>query len=62
MSANWIYKCLLETLFIDGKQVPARNHGTLRRRDWTVPAELKFGETTVVPLAAGETLPWQLAD
>jgi dihydroorotase len=35
---------------------------TLRRRDWTVPAELKFGETTLVPLAAGETLPWQLAD
>ena len=34
---------------------------TLQRRDWTVPGELKFGETTVVPLAAGETLPWQLA-
>jgi dihydroorotase len=41
-----------------------RNTGriTLRRRGWTVPGELKFGETTVVPLAAGETLPWQLAD
>ena len=35
---------------------------TLQRRGWTVPGELKFGETTLVPLAAGETLPWQLAD
>jgi dihydroorotase len=33
---------------------------TLARRDWTPPAELKFGDTTLVPLAAGETLPWQL--
>jgi thymidylate synthase len=35
MSANWEYKHLLESLYIDGKQVPARNHGTLRRRDWS---------------------------
>ena len=35
---------------------------TLERRDWTVPGELKFGEATVVPLAAGETLPWRLVD
>jgi dihydroorotase len=34
---------------------------TLQRRDWTVPAEVAFGEATVVPLAAGESLPWQLA-
>ncbi len=34
---------------------------TLERRDWTVPEELRFGEATVVPLAAGETLPWKLA-
>jgi dihydroorotase len=33
---------------------------TLARRDWAPPAELKFGDTTLVPLAAGETLPWQL--
>jgi dihydroorotase len=33
----------------------------LQRRAWTPPAELKFGDTTLVPLAAGETLPWQLA-
>ncbi len=41
-----------------------RNTGriTLQRRDWTVPAELRFGEAALVPLAAGETLPWRLAD
>jgi dihydroorotase len=40
-----------------------RNAGTvtLQRRDWTVPRELRLGDATVVPLAAGETLPWQLA-
>jgi dihydroorotase len=39
-----------------------RNSGriTLQRRQWTVPEELQFGESTVVPLAAGETLPWRL--
>jgi len=35
---------------------------TLQRRDWAVPGELRFGDSTVVPLAAGEMLPWQLAD
>ena len=34
----------------------------LERRDWTVPHELKLGDASVVPLAAGETLPWRLAD
>jgi dihydroorotase len=40
-----------------------RNRGqiTLQRQAWTVPGELKFGEAAVVPLAAGETLPWELA-
>lgn len=33
---------------------------TLARSAWTVPRELKFGDSTVVPLAAGETLPWKL--
>lgn len=33
---------------------------TLERREWTVPQELRLGESTVVPLAAGETLPWKL--
>ncbi len=41
-----------------------RNRGTvtLRRQPWVVPAELKFGDSTVVPLAAGETLAWKLTD
>jgi dihydroorotase len=41
-----------------------RNRGriTLQRRDWTVPEAVKFGDATVVPLAAGETLPWRLLD
>ncbi len=34
---------------------------TLRRQAWALPAELKFGDTTLVPLSAGETLPWTLA-
>jgi len=33
---------------------------TLERRAWTVPAELKFGDATVVPLGAGESLAWKL--
>jgi dihydroorotase len=33
---------------------------TLVREDWTIPAELPYGAATVVPLAAGETLPWRL--
>ncbi len=41
-----------------------RNTGTitLQRRSWTVPDELKFGDATLVPLCAGDSLPWQLAD
>ncbi|MGV3654190.1 MAG: dihydroorotase [Noviherbaspirillum sp.] len=40
-----------------------RNDGTvtLTRENWTVPAELPMGETTVVPLDAGETLAWKLS-
>jgi dihydroorotase len=40
-----------------------RNRGTvtLVRRNWTVPDELPFGDRTIVPLRAGETLRWQLA-
>ncbi len=33
---------------------------TLRREEWTMPAELAVGESTVVPLNAGELLPWKL--
>ncbi len=40
----------------------ARNHGTitLARTAWTVPASYPFGTDVVVPLAAGEQLPWKL--
>ena len=34
---------------------------TLRRTAWQVPQALPLGEETVVPLAAGEALRWQLA-
>ena len=34
---------------------------TLVREEWTVPETLKFGDDVVVPLRAGETIPWKLA-
>ncbi|MGH8686561.1 MAG: dihydroorotase [Burkholderiales bacterium] len=34
---------------------------TLERRDWTVPETLPFGAERLVPLRAGETLPWKIA-
>jgi dihydroorotase len=34
---------------------------TLVREDWTVPETLAFGGDDLVPLRAGETLPWKLA-
>jgi dihydroorotase len=34
---------------------------TLVREDWTVPRRLKFGDDELVPLRAGETIPWKLA-
>jgi dihydroorotase len=34
---------------------------SLERGDWTVPASLPFGAGQLVPLRAGETLPWKLA-
>jgi dihydroorotase len=34
---------------------------TLLREEWTVPDELDFGDGKLVPLRAGETLPWKLA-
>ncbi|MCW5573301.1 MAG: hypothetical protein KIT37_09745, partial [Steroidobacteraceae bacterium] len=40
-----------------------RNTGTLtlEKADWTVPADYPFGDATIVPWRAGETLGWQLA-
>jgi dihydroorotase len=40
----------------------ARNteHLTLVRKPYLVPDELPFGKASLIPLAAGETLPWQV--
>ncbi len=39
-----------------------RNTGaiTLRRNNWTVPAQLVSGSDVIVPLSAGEILPWKM--
>ncbi|HEX6156095.1 MAG TPA: dihydroorotase, partial [Burkholderiales bacterium] len=39
------------------------NDGTLTlvREDWRVPERLRFGKDELVPLRAGETIPWKLA-
>jgi dihydroorotase len=34
---------------------------TLERDEWTVPASLPFGAAQLVPLRAGETIPWKIA-
>ena len=34
---------------------------TLVREEWTVPQALAFGKEQLVPLRAGETVPWKLA-
>ncbi len=34
---------------------------TLLRQEWTVPLTLRFGGEELVPLRAGETIPWKLA-
>ena len=41
----------------------ARNQDTITlvRKEWTVPRTLRFGGEELVPLRAGETIPWQLA-
>jgi dihydroorotase len=33
---------------------------TLKRQDWVVPETLAFGDATIKPLRAGETLHWKL--
>ncbi|MEP6657951.1 MAG: dihydroorotase [Betaproteobacteria bacterium] len=41
-----------------------RNAGTitLARQEWVVPASYPFGDETVIPLRAGEAMPWKLVD
>jgi dihydroorotase len=38
-----------------------REKVTLARQDWRVPETCAFGDDVVVPLRAGETIPWKLA-
>ena len=40
---------------------PNEDSVTLVRQEWTVPARLRFGDHELVPLRAGEKLPWKLA-
>jgi len=40
---------------------PNQDKIRLERKDWVVPAVLGFGEHELVPLRAGESLPWSLA-
>ena len=35
---------------------------TLEKRSWAVPEEVYFGKETGVPLRAGETIAWRLAE
>ena len=39
---------------------PNQDSVTLERQEWTVPQRLGFGEHELVPLRAGEKLPWKL--
>ena len=41
---------------------PSAEHITLVRQEWTAPTSLPFGELTVIPLRAGETLRWRLLE
>jgi dihydroorotase len=33
---------------------------TLEKLSWQVPAEIKFGDSTLVPMRAGEKIHWKL--
>ena len=35
---------------------------TLAKEPWTVPAELPFGDKTLVPMRAGQVMPWRLVE
>jgi dihydroorotase len=39
---------------------PNEDTVTLARQEWTVPQRLRFGDQDLVPLRAGEKLPWKL--
>jgi hypothetical protein len=46
---------------IHGLQVPAK-HVTLTHGHWTVPAQYGSGECSVIPMHAGQTLPWRIEE
>jgi dihydroorotase len=47
----------------DFYQLPRnRNHITLKKENWTVPAKLEFADDVLIPLRAGENLAWKLVD
>ena len=39
-----------------------RDRITLEKATWTVPASLPFGQHTLVPMRAGQAMPWRLVD
>lgn len=39
-----------------------RDSIVLEKREWTPPAELAFGDQRLVPMRAGQSIPWRLAD
>ena len=39
-----------------------RDRITLEKAAWTVPPSLPFGQHTLVPMRAGQVMPWRLAD
>lgn len=39
-----------------------RDSIVLEKHDWTPPAELAFGDQRLVPMRAGQSIPWRLAD
>jgi dihydroorotase len=41
---------------------PNRGRLRLEKRPWTAPTAFPFGADRLVPLRAGQTIPWRLAD
>jgi dihydroorotase len=40
---------------------PNKGTITLKREQWTLPADLPFGDSRLIPLNAGETINWKMA-
>jgi len=40
---------------------PNKGTITLKREQWTLPADLPFGDSKLIPLNAGETINWKMA-